>query len=381
MVLFSSLFPIFLVGGTFASYLDFNIPQSNATVEIRVLTVGNGTIINGTHTFVSPVLPGRESATFPFFSFLVEHKNLQKRLMFDLGIRKDPENLVPSLASLYTSGILQLQTPKDITELLQEGGIPLESIDAVIWSHTHFDHIGDMSKFPNTTGLIIGSETDTSTYPESPNAILQSSDFAGHQVTKVNFAAANLTFSGLQAIDYFGDGSFYLLNTPGHMPGHMSALARVTPTSFVSLGGDTFHQVGEARPRPQFQKNFPCPAHLLEESKSSISTDYFWSPGSREGAFDLLSRSQQFLAISDLPDSFYADPVTSQVSLEKLATFDADPDIFIVVAHDISLRESIPYFPQSLNNWKASHLKERTVWNFIDKRNPAFEFSPLNRTT
>lgn len=156
----------------------------------------------------------------------------------------------------------------------------------------------------------------------------------------------------------------------------MTALARVTPTSFITLGGDTFHHVGEARPRPEFQKNFPCPAHLLEESKKSISTDYFWSPRSRNGAFDLPSRSQQLLAISDLPDSFYADPVTSQVSLEKLATFDADPDILVIVAHDMSLRDFIPYYPAYLNDWKANGLKESTVWNFINKTNPAFVFSP-----
>jgi hypothetical protein len=38
---------------------------------------------------------------------------------------------------------------------------------------------------------------------------------SGHKLTEINFAVSNLTFSGLKAIDYFGDGSFYLLNTPG----------------------------------------------------------------------------------------------------------------------------------------------------------------------
>jgi hypothetical protein len=31
----------------------------------------------------------------------------------------------------------------------------------------------------------------------------------------VNFANATLTFSGLKAVDYFGDRSFYLMDTPG----------------------------------------------------------------------------------------------------------------------------------------------------------------------
>ncbi|KAJ7696460.1 beta-lactamase-like protein [Mycena rosella] len=376
MLLLPSLSLISLFGATYASFRDFGIPPSNATVDIRVLNVGNLTLGGTAHAFISPVLPGEETLTGPMFAFLVEHNETQTRIMFDLGIRKDPLNLAPGIASLFSSGLFTVEGSKDITDLLQDGGIPLTSIDTVIWSHAHFDHIGDMSKFPNTTGLIIGPGTNTSTFPGSPNGTLQASDFAGHNVTELNFSTTNLSFSSLKAIDYFGDGSFYLLNTPGHLPGHISALARVTPTSFISLGGDTFHHAGEARPRPEFQKNFPCPAHLLEETKTSISTDYFWSPKSRDGAFDMQSRAQQLLAISDLPDSFYADPVRSQVSLEKLATFDADPDIFVIVAHDRSLVSSLPHFPASLNGWKASHLKERTAWNFVDTANPAFIFSP-----
>ncbi|KAJ6451247.1 beta-lactamase-like protein [Mycena vulgaris] len=372
---------VFLVGGAYASSHDFGIPSSDATVDVRVFNVGNVTLTNSTHAFVLPALPGHETIHFPMFAFLVEHKKTQKRLMFDLGMRKDPLNFAPSVASFFTGGVVTLEESKDITEQLQDGGIALASIDTVIWSHSHFDHIGDMSKFPNTTGLVIGPGTDTTTFPEFPNAALQASDLAGHNVTELNFAGSRLTFSGMKAIDFFNDGSLYLLDTPGHLPGHISALARVTPTSFISLGGDAFHHVGEARPRPQFQKNFPCPAHLLEETRTAISTDFFWSPGSREDAFDMRSRAQQLFAVSDLPDSFYADPVTSQVSLEKLATFDADPDIFVVIAHDISLRSSLPYFPASLNNWKASHLKESTVWNFVDTANPAFAFSPTNATS
>ncbi|KAF7374593.1 Metallo-beta-lactamase superfamily protein [Mycena sanguinolenta] len=200
--------------------------------------------------------------------------------------------------------------------------------------------IGDMSIFPNSTTLVVGSETNTSAYPRS---LPQSEPFrafthnipSGRTVTKIDFSAANLTFSGMKAVDYFGDGSFLNASTPGHLPGHLSALARVTPTTFIALGGDTFHHVAE----------------------TSISTDYFWSPDSSDGAFDKLSRAQQFFVISDLPDSFAADPVTAQISLEKIATFDADPDIFVAVAHDSSLMSSIPYFPAYLNDWQASGLK------------------------
>ncbi|KAJ7683086.1 hypothetical protein B0H17DRAFT_1205327 [Mycena rosella] len=290
MLSLQSLSLLALLGGTYASFHDFAFRET-------------------AHAFFHPVLPGHETSPSPVYAFLVEHKNT--RLMFDLGIRKDTVNFVPSVAASFASGAFILNQSKDITELLQDGGVPLKSID-----------------------------------------------------------------TSFGAIDYFGDGSFYLLNTPGHLLGHMSALARVTPTSFVSLGGDAFAHAGQIRPRPAFQKNFPCPAHLLEETASSISTDYFWSPHSRDGVFDMRSRAQQLLAISDVPDAFYVDPVAAQVSLDKLAVFDADPDFFVVIAHDMSLVGSLPYFPASLNGWKASGLKERTVWNFANEANPAFVFSP-----
>ncbi|KAF7356299.1 Metallo-beta-lactamase superfamily protein [Mycena venus] len=365
MRLVFGILPIFLAHGVYASFRDFGLPASTSTVDVRVFNVANATVVNASQAFLLPVLPGHESTTFTAHSFLVEHTKSHKRLI---------------VAGLITSGLFHFELDKDIPELLQDGGITLSSIDAVIWSHSHFDHIGDMSKFPNTTGLVIGSATDTSTYPEFANASLQASDFADHKITKLDFANASLTFSGLKAVDYFGDGSFYLLDTPGHMSGHLTALARVTPSSFIVLGGDSFHHAGEVRPRPQFQKNFPCPAHLLEEATTSISTDYFWSPRSRDRKFDVISRAQPLLRLSDLPDSFYADPVKAEVSLDKLASFDADPDFFVVAAHDLSLRSSLPYFPASLSGWKASRLKEKAVWNFIDKANPSFALSPTNGT-
>jgi hypothetical protein len=89
--------------------------------------------LNETHAFILPVLPGHESAIFPMYSFLVEHKSSQKRLMFDLGIRKDPENTSPAFASAFSSGFAQLEPYKNITILLQNGGINLTSVDAVVW--------------------------------------------------------------------------------------------------------------------------------------------------------------------------------------------------------------------------------------------------------
>jgi len=46
------------------------------------------------------------------------------------------------------------------------------------------------------------------------------------------------------AFDYFGDGSFYLLDVPGHAIGHICGLVRTTPGSFLLLGADSCHFAG-----------------------------------------------------------------------------------------------------------------------------------------
>ncbi|KAJ7879944.1 hypothetical protein B0H14DRAFT_2707973, partial [Mycena olivaceomarginata] len=53
-------------------------------------------------------------------------------------------------------------------------------------------------------------------------------------------------------------------------------------------------------------------------------------------------------------------PPTLRVGWTTL--FDADPDVFVLIAHDLSVRDALPYFPAYLTGWKASGLKEPTVW-------------------
>lgn len=43
------------------------------------------------------------------------------------------------------------------------------------------------------------------------------------------------------AIDYFDDGSLYIIDTPGHITGHVNLLARTGPGRWTFLGGDCCH--------------------------------------------------------------------------------------------------------------------------------------------
>ena len=65
-----------------------------------------------------------------------------------------------------------------------------------------------------------------------------------------------------QAYDYFGDGSLYVLNVPGHAIGHVGALVRTTPDTLVYLGGDVCHHSGVIRPT----RYAPMPDIIPEET-------------------------------------------------------------------------------------------------------------------
>ncbi|KAJ7113646.1 hypothetical protein C8R44DRAFT_881928 [Mycena epipterygia] len=61
-MLFYHSLPLFvLFGGTYASFNDFGIPPSNATVDVKVFNPGNITIVNASDLFISPILPGHET--------------------------------------------------------------------------------------------------------------------------------------------------------------------------------------------------------------------------------------------------------------------------------------------------------------------------------
>ncbi|KAK0216759.1 hypothetical protein EDD85DRAFT_781890, partial [Armillaria nabsnona] len=102
-------------------------------------------------------------------------------------------------------------------------------------NHTHLDHTGDVSKFPRTTKLVVGPGSDLRTYPSDPSAKSIESDLAYVSIYRFRpFSKVSLRIADLPALDYFGDGSFtsWILQ---HPTGHLSALARVTPATFILL--------------------------------------------------------------------------------------------------------------------------------------------------
>jgi hypothetical protein len=214
-------------------------PPSPSTVKIRMLNTTACMTVRA-ESFVRPVQPGHEFLNLTCVAFLIEHAASGKKVMFDLGVRKDYWNYAAVLRKRIGTVIPALRVDCDVPEILEVGGTRLDEIGkawvrlrmlrdpcayfafpclgSVIWSHYHWDHIGDMSLFPAVTEVVVGPGFKASPlllpgFPEKADSPVLASDFQGRSLREIDFASAPLEIGGYAAFDFFGDASFYLLGT------------------------------------------------------------------------------------------------------------------------------------------------------------------------
>ncbi|KAJ6466559.1 hypothetical protein C8R47DRAFT_1234808 [Mycena vitilis] len=365
------------------SFRDLGIPTSEATVSLTAFDIVSSPrdVHVPASVFLKPVLAGHANLSAPAFAFLVAHAATGRRVMFDLGPRKDMENAAPGIAEAVKAGVIVMPVEHDIVEQLADHGVDLESIDAVIWSHAHIDHCGDMSKFPASTELVFGGSTVTETYAENAKSTLIETDLVGRKLVPINFDKSQLKIGGFTAHDYFADGSLYILDVPGtlrvltRLPA--SSTYRVTSVPLrgeliILLQADACHHPGILRPTAKLHRHFPCPGDILAATRLSVSAAHF-PPPNGVGQFDLLARSVPMLDIAD--NGNFEEPPVARASIAKMADFDANEDVFVVLAHDGSLVDVVGPFPASLDTWQTKDWKSRVTWAFLDEANPAFRFS------
>ena len=82
---------------------------------------------------MAPPVPGLDTFELsPSLAFLIEHSSGRK-LVFDLGIRKDYTNYSASIAAYIPTTNYDIRIEKDVAGTLRDGGIALDSVNAIIW--------------------------------------------------------------------------------------------------------------------------------------------------------------------------------------------------------------------------------------------------------
>ncbi|KAG6828189.1 hypothetical protein H0H92_008848 [Tricholoma furcatifolium] len=194
--------------------------------------------LNFAHFTTSITSP--ETMVAPSLAFLLRHSSKNDNFLFDLGIRRNWDTYPPqTLKAVVNFGI---NVPQDVVESLAKGGLSPSDISTICLSQAHFDHVGDTKLFPGSI-FLVGEETKRAISPEY-NDLLVLKELPAPR-DRINFlSTAEWQPLGPfpRALDFYGDGSLYIIDAAGHLPGHINVLARTSADgSWIYLAGDSAH--------------------------------------------------------------------------------------------------------------------------------------------
>ncbi|OIW29026.1 Metallo-hydrolase/oxidoreductase [Coniochaeta ligniaria NRRL 30616] len=258
---------------------DSSSLTSSATVKVYALSAGHFSLPE--EQFVSPSSPGARHAV-PSLCFLIQHacpaSSRTTSIVFDLGLRRDIRRY-PAPIQEHLTTREPYTTDPDVVKSLKAGGLTPDDIDYVIYSHVHWDHVGEPRDFTRSTFVVGHGSLDVlqgksaelrgnHSHFESDlldiSRTIELSDPKADKLSATNGNGAPVLpspghFSSQwqplgdlpSVLDIFQDGSVYIVNAPGHLPGHINLLAHVddavdessesTGRKWIYLAGDACH--------------------------------------------------------------------------------------------------------------------------------------------
>ena len=155
-----------------------------------------------------------------------------KRIIVDTCVGNDKERNIPSWSNLQTSFLKELE----------EAGYPRESIDSVMCTHLHVDHVGWntmlvndewIPTFPNAQYLI--SEKEWIYWDKNENEDLYGPVISDSVRPVIEAGMVNFVDDHFRICDEVN-----LFPTPGHTPGHISVLIN-SKKEMAMITGDFIH--------------------------------------------------------------------------------------------------------------------------------------------
>ncbi|PHH66299.1 hypothetical protein CDD81_7892 [Ophiocordyceps australis] len=199
----------------------------------------------------------RGTVLFNAWRHLIIHKPSNTRLWFDLGVSHD--------LSQYPTFIQQNQqrlfnaepAPNNILDDAKSVGVDSNHVNYIIASHAHWDHVFPVGSYFPKAKVICGPGTlkfAEKSWPDYPDSTFDGriwnpakSELPIQELPDPKTAPGKWQPVGpfKHGYDFFGDGSFWVIDSPGHCPGHLSALVRTRDKHgkrrWIVLASDCMH--------------------------------------------------------------------------------------------------------------------------------------------
>ena len=213
-------------------------------------------------------------------------------------------------------------------------------------------------------------------WPTKSDSQIDEKAWKGRELRELNFEdeSRSLKLGQYKALDFYGDGSLYFLDCPGHATGHICGLARTSanPPEFTLMGSDVAHHGGELRPTDYI----PLPKEIIPSPLvAPFAKTSMVCPGAIFEAIHPKKSSREPFVRACGPGHENQDLAAEQV--QKMFEFDAQANVFVVIAHDKSLLDVVDFYPKSANEWKRKGWKEQGRWRFLRDYNTGLpEYTP-----
>jgi glyoxylase-like metal-dependent hydrolase (beta-lactamase superfamily II) len=182
--------------------------------------VDNGLSLGPGFEYTDQIMTAAEGYKFIAGTFL---KSFGDKIPFLKTVIKD--EYLDMLKAVKTP----LRIKPSVSSQLKTHGIKLDDIKHIVFTHLHYDHVGDISQFKRARVWVSQKEMRAAQHPlaffNGYNPLIAQWDYRTERILDPLVIKPEVApFSIVK--DLFGDGKVLILSTPGHTQGSLSVLVR-----------------------------------------------------------------------------------------------------------------------------------------------------------
>jgi len=210
---------------------------AKAETNIRIYTMDCGTVdFSDLGLFSSGEYAGRQQL-MAVPCYLIRHP--KGDLVWDAGL-PDSINALPDGLPIL-DGLAVAKVPVTMKSQFEALGLTTKDVEFFALSHGHFDHVGNVDQFSDSTFLI-----NTLEHEFMYGGAGVAAGVVDPALVEPLRNAETIKFEG--EYDVFDDGTVIIFPTPGHSPGHSALQVKLKNEGTVIFSGDLFH-LAESRQR------------------------------------------------------------------------------------------------------------------------------------